>query len=835
MMTGAVWLATGGVASAVDRVLCVPWQGDPLKQHTVTAGNAALLKCVVKTDSTATRWYQWSFGDGTPDSAVTTTSGTKLNLQTTHAYAGATGTPFTATLRVDKVDASMSNAVTGNYLVKIEDNNLDAQINIAIDKGLWNLYTNANNGGSTYDGSPFMSWYDTAYGVYASPTASTVQAFGINNHKFHGDPTVDPYVEAVQLGMNFLMKGNVGVGSTTINDSAWNVPAANGNPNGIAIYTNYSNHHVYETGQVMDAIVASGVLPTDSTGRDFSPNSHIWTYGEVLQDMADAYVYWQHPTYGAWGEWEFWSGQYDNSSSQWAAIGLIPAQAPPWNVKVPASLKSQNATWLNYSYCASGGTGYAPGGYFGYQGACGSYNDAAFNTTPSGMVMMAMDGQVGFWDPANPATPVDNRDPKWIGAEKFMADNWGPFISTLSNSWGRERTYGYYAMAKALRLAVPHQVEFIRKSNGTAFDWYRGDANNKGMAQRLLDNQYADGHWTGELTGTILPTAWMTIVLKPALFAAAPIACFTAAPNPSFANQDITFDPACSGHSETGKTIANLKLFEWDWNNDGVFEDSSTTPTTATHQFPCATLPCAYPVKLRVTDDAVPPLTATTVVTINITNPPHPPVANAGGPYTVSMCVSDSLALDGSASFDQDQGQHQTGGNYPNDTITAWDWDLKAPLTDFTDKSGVKPTVAGGDLASFFTAGSNTIALRVTDNTALAYPGSGQPNLTNVDFATVNVASGCLCELTAIAKAGMVQLNWSAMEAGATYTISRSTAGPNTGFAVIRSGYTNAYPLFVDTGLTNGKTYYYRVTKMSATGAPCASKAVSGKPVLPAR
>ena len=61
-------------------------------------------------------------------------------------------------------------------------------------------------------------------------------------------------------------------------------------------------------------------------------------------------------------------------------------------------------------------------------------------------------------------------------------------------------------------------------------------------------------------------------------------------------------------------------------------------------RFACATIPCTYPVKLRVTDDSDPARSATAIVNIDITNPPHPPVANAGGPYLTSLCANDSLA-----------------------------------------------------------------------------------------------------------------------------------------------------------------------------------------------
>jgi hypothetical protein len=215
---------------------------------------------------------------------------------------------------------------------------------------------------------------------------------------------------------------------------------------------------------------------------------------------------------------------------------------------------------------------------------------------------------------------------------------------------------------------------------------------------------------------------------------------------------------------------------------------------------------------LRVTDDATPPSTATTVVNINITNPPHPPSANAGGPYTVSLCANDSLSLDGSKSFDQDEGQREAGcTTCPYDTITAWGWDLVAPLTfDTIDKSGKIVTLNASNIASYFTAGSNNIGLRVTDNTLLSYPGSGQPNLTNAAFSQVAVNSCGASNLAARPKLTKVQLTWTNWGAP-SYDIYRSTAGPNTGFVKIASGVVTTYATYLDQNVVVGTKYYYRV------------------------
>lgn len=841
-------LAFAGVASAaVDKVICVPWQGDVYKQHTAISGQGAQLKGVIKTTNTAAVYYKWVFGDGTETAFASLSGATKYNVEATHTYTAAKGTPFTAKLQVSNT-SPFALAEEDPYLLKIEDNEINARINISIDRGLWWLYQQGNNHGytsypHTTDGSPPMTWLQTSYvGTLVTPTASAVHAFGINGHKVNGNPDEDPYAEAVQFGMNYIVRGffssNPALRAYPISSinrgGVIDYPDANANGYGIEVYDWYASHIPYQGGQIMDAIVASGVSPDDLTGRDFTGLGHIWTYRELLQDMADMYAWGQNDggtcnggICGSW--WYAWNygSPGDNSASQWAAIGMIPAQQPPWNVVVPAWVKTYNANWLEYSMGRSGAS-YAYN-FFSYNGAGGCAGDSCQQTTPSGMTQMIFDGQT-------------TADPKWGRAQLYMANGWRSFLHDGS-SWNGYRTYGWYSFAKAMRLALPSPVTQLSKNSGATFDWYYGnpslttctnEANcEKGLAQRILETQAANGSWSnGNLTNPPLTTAWMIITLRPTVFAAAPIACFAATPNPSYADQDVFFDPSCSGHSETGKDIGNVTAFEWDWDNDGTFDASSALPDVQTHSFSCAVLPCTYPVTLKVTDDADPPLTATTVVNINITNPPHPPVANAGGPYTVSTCGNDTLSLQGGRSYDQDEGQHEAGcSTCPNDTLTAWDWDLRDPLTfDLIDRAGRTPLLTAGNIASFFTLGSQAIGLRVTDNTAAAYPGSGQPNLTNAAFAAVSVRSGAICNLAARPKSGKVQLTWTNIPGGlGSYDVYRSTEGPNTGFAMIMANWYTTYSTYLDSAVVNGTRYWYRVAP--AGSATAISNAATATPV----
>jgi parallel beta-helix repeat protein len=73
-----------------------------------------------------------------------------------------------------------------------------------------------------------------------------------------------------------------------------------------------------------------------------------------------------------------------------------------------------------------------------------------------------------------------------------------------------------------------------------------------------------------------------------------PTADFTWTPASPKATEQITFD-ASSSYDPDG----NITTYEWDWNNDGTYDETHTTPTT-THTW---TTPGDYPVTLKVTDN----------------------------------------------------------------------------------------------------------------------------------------------------------------------------------------------------------------------------------------
>ena len=656
--------AKAKIASSSLKVVCVPWGGNPAYYHTTWDGKTTLLKAVVYTVDTSPVNYVWNFGDGSPDATGTLSGNTKYNVEVTHPYTGSGGTPFLATVTVD----DGSTIVSDTYRIRIRALNLDAEVDVAIDDGLWWLYKHQYADGHW---SSYSSYY-------AGPTASCVQAFEVNGHRGDGDPGEDPYVDAVARGLSYLF--DTRLQAQNIGLQHGDDPDADGNGKGIDLK---ESNDPYCLGMVMDAIVASGT-PNADCGHDFDGDGTTDTYKEVVQDMCDMYAWGQKDSGSDRGGWRYsWNSDSDNSVSQWAAIGMIPAE-DKWGCTVPQWVKDYNNVWLSYSFNASGK-------YFGYSyygDYVGSY--PAIASRPSGMV------QLVFCD-----LPVT--DSRWVATEGWFATsgNWNWFINSRTY-------YGWFAFVKAMRLSGTETL-----SNG--FNWYYGnDASTYtwGIARRLVYDQTKTGsdrgRWPsgGQVThpgsyGYVFDGAWAILMLK-SLFEEPPVAVASASPNPTGQDWPVTFDASGSYHPES--PTYEIVLIEWDFDNDGFYDWSSTDMNElVSHTFHCDVYPspCTYPVALKVTDNRVPALWDVDLIYVELTPPPHDPSADADGPY--GGCEGIPVNLDGSGSFDIDEPQGDMIVSY------GWELDLIAPY-DYDDATG--PVIQW----TWNTAGMYDVGLRVTDS-----------------------------------------------------------------------------------------------------------------------
>jgi hypothetical protein len=340
------------------------------------------------------------------------------------------------------------------------------------------------------------------------------------------------------------------------------------------------------------------------------------------------------------------------------------------------------------------------------------------------------------------------------------------------------------------------------------------------VARTLVNDQNAAGYWSGHNASAAqypYETAWAIIMLnRTVVSSGVPVALFTVTPNPAVAFQTLTFDGSGSFHQDPGKSIVT---WEWDFDNNGTFD---ATGPVVTRSFPAVG---NYVVRLRVTDNAATPANASSTVTVVVSIPPLAPTADAGGPY--NFCIGRTpWFLDGSRSSNPDDGQSQPGA--PGDFIKEYAWELTGNNL-FDDATGATPNVTAllpPVPASFI------ISLRVTDNTALSFPSSGQPDLISTDSAQVNIRAAtdpaCVCSVvSARARNGQVQLTWSAKVGAASYNVYRGTTsgGPYMKLANVN---TLAY---LNTGLTNGVTYYFVIRPAAPnTDELCTSNQAMGTP-----
>lgn len=878
--------AAAGLLAFAGSALAVPPEAhtvpvdpnNPLLTHTAISGEAITLKGATGEDCASSCTYDWDPGDGTQPAAacssnvdVTSTSNAVLAsagynpyfaLWCEHTYTGSPGDVFVATLTVTRTATNETSTAT--FRVQIRQPTLSSRVAAAIPEMLWFMHRNqirfdgaANmNAGQQIGGPHPMGRWDfaqTGGTAQATNVAAAVNAFEANGYLETG-PASSPYTETVARGLAYLF--------ATLETQALNLqttgrPAGSpddpdvhplGAPNGIGLFSD-GRDPPYHLGMVIDAIVAAGtpgaLAPTgnaDVIGR---------THKDIVCDAAD-YYYWaqgDQPISGGWryGPWNNNPGDADNSTGGWAAIGILAAQdlfgcfVPQWvrDFNIASLENSDNESDVS---TVDGEHGYTTSNFGGPTASIWG----PYATAGAAMVQMVMD--------EIPSTTDAAPDERWIRSENKFRRH---FNDAAAGNNFKNYYYAMFNFAKAMRLARPNPVVIIGTEVGAAeggvgcgpspscaangpqpLDWYNDDAD--GLARTIVGTGPGTGYLTR--TGTNIGmctdrpgnsqgsnqdehnTSWCTQLLTQALFQASPVAIADASPNPTAEGVAVNFDGSGSFHQDLQRSIV---AWEWDFDNDGQFDDASGVNVSQSFVCPPPGVPCSVPVTLRVTDDNAPALTDTDTVIVEITIPPHPPTADANGPYLA--CINENIPLDGSGSVDIDEGQSESG-NPPFDTITAYEWDLDlasgAPF-DAIGANGPNPVV------SFGAAGVVDVGLRVTDNTAAAFPTAQQPNLTDTDSTTVQVADcSCIGPVSVAPKRDKNQLTWTPVPNAATYDIHRSTTSSSSGFSVIAVDHVTGFALYLDAGLTTGVTYWYRVTPKDANGDPICpySEAAAGTP-----
>lgn len=830
---------------------------NPTSPHTSWSGNTVTLKGTLTSPAwgTDTFTYDWDPGDG--GAHCTGTVSNQYDIECPHTYNGAIGNVYVAVLTITdtttgQVSPRMSYCPTSTaqgacYWTSLNapPPNLPVEVNNAIDNGLWYLHKYMRHF-TTGGGAQAGDWTGVGGNVDTNGAGGTgVNALNCSAFENSGflqtNIPWNPYSDDVGLCLNGVFDQLTVIGIGNVADGYFGTfsPDSNGNSIGVE-HNGYPEN--YQTGMAMDAIVASGTPGTPVTpGTNLamlavglgSPPSMVYTYKDAVFDMVDDYAYCQAPSYNSWGV-EYAGGGWhyscqettgDNSVSQWAAIGIIPA-ARNFGATVPPELHAADMSWLDNSFTANH-PAVGENGYFGYTSSSplwGPYAD-----TPSGMVQLAMNGMG-----RGKTSPAGNN--LWDSAETFLRDG---FANQSGNGGSdlKDYYYGMFSFTKAMLLhdnsgtglgntaltllqssddpgtcAAPVPLNSPGSGLGPCYppiDWYAaqtaaygGTDPTNGVARTLVASQNPDGSWYGHnYTGQqyYLETGSAITMLNKTVFQPVPVACFTANPSHVASGGPVTLDGGCSVEQNPAN---HLVSWQWDVSGTGAGytigpgNSHCLTPSCSKiiYNFtlpPGKTLPYNYPVGLLVTDSAAPPLTASVLGNVVISTPPNPPNANAGGPY--NFCPNTSAAgkviyapfmLDGSKSTNPDQGKTDGSSGAPPSTITNFDWDYACAGT-FTSAHTVQVDATSAfDVLGYFGTSFN-VCLRVTNNDNLAFPTAGLPaGLSSVAAAQVSihqptdeVCTHCVQSLGGNAKAptpgvpGNIQLYWMDTNTSAQFTI----------------------------------------------------------------
>jgi PKD repeat protein len=255
--------------------------------------------------------------------------------------------------------------------------------------------------------------------------------------------------------------------------------------------------------------------------------------------------------------------------------------------------------------------------------------------------------------------------------------------------------------------------------------------------------------------------------------------------------------------SFTGSATGGTPPYSYSWN----FGDGATS----TAQNPSHTYNNAgtYKATLTVTDSASPANTATASTTVTVNAVGNPLTATASADPTSGQTPL-TVAFSGIG----------TGGTPPY----SYSWNFGDGAT----------STAQNPSHTYNNAGTYTATLTVTDSASPADTASSTVTITASPIA--GTAPGAPTGLTAAPGNGKISLSWQAPSSNGgvnitSYKVYRgTTSGGETPLTSGGCSSLGAVLSCTDTGLTNGQTYYYKVTAVNALGEGPQSNEASGTP-----
>ena len=161
--------------------------------------------------------------------------------------------------------------------------------------------------------------------------------------------------------------------------------------------------------------------------------------------------------------------------------------------------------------------------------------------------------------------------------------------------------------------------------------------------------------------------------------------------------------------------------------------------------------------------------------------------------------------------------------------------DLNSDVTGF---NGCTYTGLGKGVPLLGGQGGNYCQTYFMEVTPPTRPGTTLPSTDDDDDGDGDVAGTACSETVSIRpKTGQLQLTWSPVAGAQSYVIRRSTTGPDSaGYSTLVDGHQTTYATYLDDGLTNGDTYWYRVAPKDDQGTEfCTTAAANGTPAARTR
>jgi hypothetical protein len=380
----------------------------------------------------------------------------------------------------------------------------DVQKRAAIDKGLTYLaQTQQVNGRWIYSGG-----VEDAAATGAALLAFMEEGYRPGNNVILGGTN---YGDVVGDGLAYLFTQ---AQPYAIGPQAHGNPDMNGNGIGVKFVPGGNNGR--------DTYVTGLVLPAVATAEIMRPGSVVPTgplagrsYSIVIEDTVDYFAHGQNDAGWARGGWRYYanSGDSDNSTSQWAPVGMFYGQAA--GAPAPQFVKDELAHWVDYVQYLGGTPGTGMHGSSGYDSPTNMNNESK---TGGLLIEMVFAGAAGV------GSPYSLNNPDVQAALAYLNRQWrttanNTFDGNLGNPYamwsiykGLESTVGMDDTTYITNMRTFNPATMSLDPDAT-WNWLED------YHEFLVDTQNVNGSWNGYAYWTgPLAAAWYINILQAPVF-----------------------------------------------------------------------------------------------------------------------------------------------------------------------------------------------------------------------------------------------------------------------------------------------------------------------------